>query len=225
MHFRRMHKELLEKLYEGKKKSIQWMIGEHNRLFADWFQNKVITELNEKVEGVSETIRWLAGKPSFNVLTFDGYLVDGIRYFTEERDNARVVQNSGVSLVAKTVQVSSAKDLNPVESDMTFYGRIQDIWELDYHSFKAPLFLCKWADCDRGVKADELGFTLVDLSRQGHKNDKYVSVHQVKQVFYVEDPVDSKWSVVLTSTNRDYHEIYNDDDLGDTILENPPILL
>ena len=69
MHFRRMHKELLEKLYEGKKKSIQWMIGEHNRLFADWFQNKVITELNEKVEGVSETIRWLAGKPSFNVLT------------------------------------------------------------------------------------------------------------------------------------------------------------
>ena len=222
MHFRRMHKELLEKLYEGKKKSIQWMIGEHNRLFADWFQNKVITELNEKVEGVSETIRWLAGKPSFNVLTFDGYLVDGIRYFTEERDNARVVQNSGVSLVAKTVQVSSAKDLNPVESDMTFYGRIQDIWELDYHSFKAPLFLCKWADCDRGVKADELGFTLVDLSRQGHKNDKYVSVHQVKQVFYVEDPVDSKWSVVLTSTNRDYHEIYNDDDLGDTILENPP---
>nr|XP_017233003.1 PREDICTED: uncharacterized protein LOC108207048 [Daucus carota subsp. sativus] len=218
----KMHKELLEKLYEGKKKSIQWMIGEHNRLFADWFQNKVITELNEKVEGVSETIRWLAGKPSFNVLTFDGYLVDGIRYFTEERDNARVVQNSGVSLVAKTVQVSSAKDLNPVESDMTFYGRIQDIWELDYHSFKAPLFLCKWADCDRGVKADELGFTLVDLSRQGHKNDKYVSVHQVKQVFYVEDPVDSKWSVVLTSTNRDYHEIYNDDDLGDTILENPP---
>ena len=26
---------------------------------------------------------------------------------------------------------------------------------------------------------------------------------------------------MLTSTTRDYHEIYNDDDLGDTILENP----
>ncbi|XP_074356030.1 uncharacterized protein LOC141695703 [Apium graveolens] len=149
----KMHKELLEKIYEEKKKTIQWMIGEHNRLFADWFENKVMTELNEKVEGVSETIRWLAGKPSFTVLTFDGYLVDGIRYFTKERDDARVVQNSGVSLVSKTVQVSSAKDLNPVESDMTFYGRIEEIWELDYHSFKAPLFLCKWADCDRGIKA------------------------------------------------------------------------
>jgi hypothetical protein len=105
---------------------------------------------------------------------------------------------------------------------MIFYGRIEEIWELDYHAFKAPLFLCKWADSDRGVKVDELGFTLVDLSRQGHKNDKYVSVDHVKQVFYVEDPVDSTWSVVLTSTTRDYHEVYNEDDLGDTILENPP---
>ncbi|KAL8145506.1 hypothetical protein AgCh_003604 [Apium graveolens] len=65
----------------------------------------------------------------------------------------------------------------------------------------------KVKDCDRGVKIDELGFTLVDLSRQGHKNVKYLPVDQVKQVFYVEDPVDSNWSVVLTSTTRDYHEI------------------
>ncbi|XP_074346267.1 uncharacterized protein LOC141685041 [Apium graveolens] len=135
----------------------------------------------------------------------------------------RVVQNSGVSVVAKTVQVSSAKDLNPMESDMAFYGIIEEIWELDYHAFKSPLFLYKWADSDRGVKVDDLGFTLVDLSRQGHKNDKYVSVDQVKQVFYIEDPVDASWSVVLTSTTRDYHEVYNDDDLGDTSLENPPL--
>ena len=39
----------------------------------------------------------------------------------------RVVQNSGVSLTAKTIQVASAKDLNPVECDMTFYGRIEEI--------------------------------------------------------------------------------------------------
>ncbi|KAL8092584.1 hypothetical protein AgCh_034734 [Apium graveolens] len=108
-------KSIEEKKRDEEKKTIQWMIGEHNRLFADWFENKVMTELNEKVEGVFETIRWLAGKPSFTVFTFDGYLVDGIRYFTKERDDARVVQNSGVSLVAKTVQVSSAKDLNLVE--------------------------------------------------------------------------------------------------------------
>lgn len=176
----------------------------------------------ENGEDVSETIRWLAGKPSFSVLTYEGYLVDGVRYFTKERDDARVVQNSGVSLVAKTVQVSSAKDLNPVECDMTFYGVIEEIWELDYHAFKAPLFVCKWAANDRGIKVDELGFTLVDFRRTGHTKDKYVSIDQVNQVFYVEDPVDPSWSVVLKSTNRDHHEVYYEDGLGDTTLENPP---
>lgn len=173
-------------------------------------------------KAVSETIRWLAGKPTFSVLTYEGYLVDGVRYYTKNRDDARVVQNSGVSLVAKTIQVASAKDLNPVEGDMTFYGIIEEIWELDYHAFKAPLFLCTWAANDRGIKVDELGFTLVDFSRQGHKKDKYVSVDQVQQVSYVEDPVDATWSVVLKSTTRDYREVYYEDGLGDTSLQNPP---
>ena len=145
-----------------------------------------------------------------------------MRYFTKDRDDTRVVQKSGVSVVAKTVQVSSAKDLNPVESNMTFYGIILEIWELDYHAFKAPLFLCKWANNDKGIKVDDLGFTLVDFSRQGHKKDKYISVDQVKQVFYLEDPVDATWSLVPSSTTRDYHELYNEDDLGDTTMEHPP---
>ena len=179
----------------------------------------------ENPENISETIRWLAGKPSFSVLRYDGYLIDGVRYFTKDRDDARVVQNSGVSLVASTVQVSSAKDMNPVECDMTFYGIIEEIWELDYYAFKAPLFLCKWADSERGIKVDDLGFTLVDFSRLGHKNDKYVSVDHVKQVFYIEDPVDARWSVALNSTKADYQELYNDDDLGDTTLENPPFCI
>ncbi|XP_074336630.1 uncharacterized protein LOC141673790 [Apium graveolens] len=217
-----MYKEYLEGIHQEKKKSVHWLLREHNRLFADWFLEKVSREMEENPGGVSETIRWIAGKPSFSVLTYEAYLVDGVRYFTKERDGVRVVQNSGVSLVAKTVQVSSAKDLNPVESDLTFYGVILEIWELDYYAFKAPLFLCNWADNDKGIKVDDLGFTLVDLSRQGHKRDKYVSMDQVKQVYYIEDPVDAKWSVVLTSTTRDYQDVYNDDDLGDTTMENPP---
>ena len=143
---------------------------------------------------VSDTIRWLTGKPSFSVLTYEGYLVDRVWYFTKERDDARVVQNSGVFLVAKTIQVSSAIGFKSCKEwyDILWH-HWKKIWELDYHVFKAPLFLCKWADNDRGIKVDDLGFTLVDFSRQGHKNDKYVSVDQVKQVFYVEDLVDSAW--------------------------------
>ena len=48
---------------------------------------QVSTELRENSEAVSETIRWLAGKPSFSVLTYEGYIADGVRYH-----NSRVVQ-------------------------------------------------------------------------------------------------------------------------------------
>ena len=104
---------------------------------------QVSTEMMQNAQRVSETTRWLAGKPSFSVLSYEGYVVNGVKYFTKQQDDARVVQNSGVSVVAKTVLVSSAKDLNPIESEMTYYGIIEQIWELDYYAFKAPLFLCK----------------------------------------------------------------------------------
>ena len=37
----RMHNECFNEIYRGKRKSAQWMMGEHNRLFSDWFQKKV----------------------------------------------------------------------------------------------------------------------------------------------------------------------------------------
>jgi hypothetical protein len=120
------------------------------------------------------------------------------------------------------MQVSSAKDKNPVNCDMTFYGVIEEIWELDYHDFKAPLFLCRWAENERGIRQDEFGFTLVNLNRQGHKTDKFTSAGQVKQVFYVEDPIDAEWSVVLKTPNRDYCDFVYEDDLRETFMEHQP---
>ncbi|XP_074361841.1 uncharacterized protein LOC141702039 [Apium graveolens] len=137
----RLHKEHLKRIYQGKKKSVQWLLGEHNRQFPDWFQQKVSIEMRENSEAVSETIRWLTGKPSFLVLTYEGYIVDGVRYHTKERDNAR---------------------------------------------------------------------------------DKFASVDKVSQVFYVEDPCDANWSVVLSSTTRDYHDVYNEDVEEETSWNPPP---
>ena len=39
--FVRMHREYLEGIHQGKKKSVHWLLREHNRLFADWFLEKV----------------------------------------------------------------------------------------------------------------------------------------------------------------------------------------
>lgn len=184
------------------------------------------TEISERPNEVSQTLRWLAGGPSYTVYKYEGYRYNGVTYFTKQRDNARAVQNSGVTLVAKTMQVSSAKDKNPVYTDMTFYGVIEEIWELDYHNFRVPVLLCQWAENEKGIKTDEFGFTLVNLNRQGHKNDRFASIAQVKQVFYIQDPLDSNWSVVLATPNREYRDsvLIADDDLGDTSLEHQPFL-
>ena len=45
---------------------------------------------------------------------------------------------------------------------------------------------------------------------------------QVNQVFYVEDPSDKNWSVVLSSAARDYHDVYNEDAPEDNSWNPPP---
>ena len=50
-----------------------------------------------------------------------------------------------------------------------FYGIVTEIWNLNYNMFNICVFKCDWVDSKNGVKVDELGFTLVDLSKIGHK--------------------------------------------------------
>ena len=134
-------------------------------------------------------------------------------------DDIRRVQNSGVSITTTTMQVSSSKDKNPVISDMTFYGIIQEIWEIDYHQLSFVLFKCDWVDNRSGVKVDELEFTIVDLKRIGHKSDPFVLASQAKHIFYVKDSANPKWSVVLTSPRRTIEEDFFEDEIGDMLLE------
>ena len=139
---------------------------------------------------------------------YSTYDIKGVWYDTIYKDNCSVTQNSGVSLVAKIMQYASAKDNNPIESDMTFYGVVNEIWDLDYIGFRIPIFKCDWVDSNSGVKSDELGFTCVDLSKLGHKFDPFILAAQAKQVFYVQDPIDPRWHVVLSVPQ---HEVLDDD--------------
>ncbi|KAA0054168.1 uncharacterized protein E6C27_scaffold131G00970 [Cucumis melo var. makuwa] len=111
-------------------------------------------------------------------------------YHTKSRDDHRTVQNSEIMLVATTMQVSSAKDKNPVIGDMSFFGIIEDIWEVSYNTFNIVLFKCKWVENKTGVRTDDLHFTLVDLSRIGHSSNFFIIATHGKHVFYVSDPVD-----------------------------------
>ncbi|TYK30539.1 hypothetical protein E5676_scaffold71G00030 [Cucumis melo var. makuwa] len=212
------HLIALQQQYRGRSKNQKWIQDEHNRTFISWLREKVETKLAIGDVEVSDNLQWIAHDPHPDVTTYNSYAINGCHYHTKSHDKNKTVQNSGVSLVAKTMQICSSKDKNPIIGEMSFYGVIEEIWELNYNSFKVAIFKCDWVEYSGGIKTDELGFVLVDLSKVGHKNDSFVFATQAKQVFFVEDPSDSRWSIVLTPPQRYFADQYNDDELGDTVL-------
>ncbi|CAL2229527.1 unnamed protein product [Prunus armeniaca] len=209
--------------YPKFRKRTKWLQDKHNSTFIQWLHFKVQSELNEEDNhGVSENLRWLAAGPNMAMPSYRNYLIKGIKFNIKAQDDVRTTQNSGVYLLAHTMQVASAKDKNQILSNMGFYGVIQEIWDLDYQKFTIPVFRCDWIDSTSGLVVEEPGFTLVDLSKIEHRNDQFVLACQVKQVFFVDDPMHRSWSVVLSMPNKEYNDVIGDDVLGDMRIECEP---
>ncbi|XP_019173902.1 PREDICTED: uncharacterized protein LOC109169475 [Ipomoea nil] len=204
-------------------KGERWVAIEHNRTFIRWFNDTVMEELSQVPNNFSETIKWLSFGPTLLVSCYEGYDINGYTFYTKRQDEKSVVQNSGVTLVAISKDYSSAKDTKPIDVAMSYYGVIEEIWELDYNVFKIPLFRCNWVDNRRGVQIDELGFTLVDFSRLGYHDEPFILASQAKQVFYVSDPVDNKWSIVLQGKRSIVGVGDVDEEEYDHFDENPPL--
>ncbi|KAL5555461.1 hypothetical protein UlMin_037697 [Ulmus minor] len=168
-------------------------------------------EVDEYKDNISSNMRWISHGPQHQVIKYQGYMINGVRFHTKRHDVEHYYQNSGVSVVANTMLVSSAKDKNPIIVDMWYYGVIEEIWLLDYNAMKIPVFKCDWVKNDGGVKVDDLGFTLVDLQRKGHKNDPFILASQANQVFYIKDPENPKWSRVIENSHEKFGNSSNDD--------------
>ena len=135
------------------------------------------------------------------------------------------MQNSGVKVIGLSSEYASVRDKTLVDKKKFYYGGIEEIIELDYVDFKLPLFRCKWADSSRGVKKDVQGnLTLVNLSRPGHLADPFILASQAKQIFYMDDPSDSKWSVVLEGKRRilGIEDVVDEDEYDEQFNESPP---
>ena len=52
-------------------------------------------------------------------------------------------------------------------------------------------------DSNTSVQTNDVGFTLLDLKKLAYQNDPFIMTEQAKQVFYVQDPCDERWSMVL----------------------------
>nr|GEW15655.1 hypothetical protein [Tanacetum cinerariifolium] len=121
-----------------------------------------------------------------------GYDINGYTCYTKEQDEKSTVQNSGETLVATTTKnsrLSVAKE--------SYYGVIEEIWELDCNTFFVPLFKCKSVYNIQGVNVDKVGFTCVNLSIDSYLSDPFILAKQATQIFYVEDPSETRWNIVM----------------------------
>ena len=134
----------------------------------------------------------MARGPSWDVDTWQGYDINGYTFYTVTQDEKSTVQNSGVRIDAYQDQAGSS----------TYYGRIEQIWELNYLNFKVPLFRCSWVNIRTGVKVDKEGITLVDLAKVGYADEPFVLAKQVEQSFYIKDPAIKKIHVVRDGKRR-----------------------
>ena len=158
-------------------------------------------------------IKQLSRGPNSVAKRYLGYLINGYRINVRQRDARRKTQNSGVILIASATSFASSKDKNPIAADLTYYGRIVDIVELNYYShFKVVLFKCDWYE----VEKDVYGLTYVYFNKRCSQEEPFVLASQVHQCFYVQDSYDQDKHYVMKTVSRD---LFN---MGDEVESNLP---
>jgi hypothetical protein len=135
--------------------------------FGGWLQTLLINDAT-----VGYELSMLAKKPSSTILTFQGYEINGNTFYTVTQDKKSTNQNSGVRFDA--VHDNGTKD--------TYYGYIEEIWELDYGPyFKIPLFRCKWVKLTGGgvVVDQKYGKSTVDLNNLTYMDEPFILTNDV----------------------------------------------
>ena len=167
------HKNILRSDNPGKPES--WIRKAHMETFGSWLRKHLMND-----NDVVDQLYMLAKTPSSTITTFQGYEINGNTFYTIAQDKKSTNQNSGVRFDAATENGQK----------VTYYGYIEEIWELDYGpSFKVPLFRCKWFKLTGGgVKVDQqYGMTMVDFNNLGYLDEPFVLAKDVAQVFYLKD--------------------------------------
>jgi hypothetical protein len=106
----------------------EWLMKEHKNRFTSWLREHDIPD-GETIE--ERTIKVLASGPSRQVTTWQTYDISGFTYCTKSKDKKSMSQNSGVRCDALHSETGE---------ETTYFGFVEDIWELDYGTFQIPVF-------------------------------------------------------------------------------------
>jgi hypothetical protein len=69
-------------------------------------------------------------------------------------------------------------------------------------SLQIPIFKCQWVKHPQGVEIDDYGFTIIDLTNVGHKDEPWVLAATIAQVFYILDCKDEKKYFIVPGKQR-----------------------
>ena len=89
----------------------------------------------------------LSLSPERKVRCYNGYFVNGYVFHTEEYGQGRKTYNYDVCVKGSTSS----------QLEVDYYGRLEEVVELQYHSEQNKVFLfkCYWFDTtDRGIRVD-----------------------------------------------------------------------
>jgi hypothetical protein len=139
--------------------------------------------------------------PMFDAVEYKWYVVNGVLYRTLDVNEEKKSQNSGVCVTT--------------EDGPTYYSKLTRIIEVTYYDLmRYVLFKCDWADIqpNKGYKKDEYGFDSVNFKNLIHMgarltDDPFVLPNQVSQVYYVEDPKNLNWAIVVRTKPRNVYGV------------------
>nr|XP_017216852.1 PREDICTED: uncharacterized protein LOC108194417 [Daucus carota subsp. sativus] len=171
----------------------------HTVEFHHWLKDEV-----QKLKEPSSELLNLSRGPQRAAKKYSAHVVNGFRFHTKKRDAKCTTQNSGVILTALTTCFASSKDKNPTIGDVTYFGAIEEIIEVDYWgAITVVLFRCCWYEKDK----DCYGLTRVNFSKNIQKDDPFVLATQVQQIFYIQDCIENNLHFVVKKLPKEYDNI------------------
>ncbi|KAF3629176.1 hypothetical protein FXO37_29056 [Capsicum annuum] len=178
--------------------------------FSKWF------EIRGLQDDVPDLIKEFSRGPNIVAKRYSGYLINGYRFHIRQCDARQKKQNSGVTLVASTISISSSKDKNPVHADLTYYGRIVDILEFDYYGhFK---FKGSSIPDDNGevvLIRNDVPKTIIDVEAEGFLAEHLEVEHNNESEDESEDVFEEKYE-------EEFADEFGEETEDDVDLEDEP---
>ena len=161
---------------------------------------------------VTKSLSSLSLGPERKVKCYNGYFVNGYVFHTEEYGHGKKTYNNGVCVKGSTSS----------ELEVEYYGRLEEVVKLQYHSEQNRIFLFKcycYDTTNRGIIVDP-HYGLVKINskaRLRNVNNVFVFTKQCQQVYYIytlffrKDRSRVDWMSILRTKPRGRVELVQDE--------------